>query len=228
MPFSYQIQSEKEASCRAGLQNPRQALYRVQRKTADEFMPTPDMPNPLLDFFANSSIALALAAAETDNELLLVNKPFSTLTGYESHDVLGRNCRLLQSTPAGAQANNADAKAKIHAFLQVDGPPTVRTAIVNFRKDGRPFVNLLFMSKLRASSGEIQYIFASQFDVSRAHPNLLKAYDAELGAAVARLRPLLEGHNVMIEGTLATIANSTTTIAQAKLTLSELETDTPY
>lgn len=191
-------------------------------------MPQRELPTPLLDFFSNSSIALALAAAESDHPLFLVNDQFVTLTGYNAADVVGQNCRLLQSSPSGVKADNVTAKEKIHEFLVSGGPSSVRTPIVNFRKDGRPFVNLLFMSKLKANSGRVQYIFASQFDVSRTHPDLLLAYDAELGDAIARLKPLLDGHNVMVEGTLATIANSTTTIAQAKLTLAELENNAPY
>jgi hypothetical protein len=84
------------------------------------------------------------------------------------------------------------------------------------------------MSKLKAQSGTIRYIFASQFDVSRTYPHLLEDYDLALGKAIKNLKPLLDGHNVILEGTLATIANSTTTIAQAKLTLAELEQNEPY
>lgn len=181
----------------------------------------------LTDFFANSSIALALATTERDNPLVLASQQFYTLTGYDSTDVIGRNCRFLQRRPSGESASSNQAKEKLHAFIHGD-ETNVRAPIVNFRKDGRPFVNLLFMSKLKASNGKVRYIVASQFDVSRTHPDLLHAYDDALGDTLAQLKPLLDGHNVMVEGTLATIANSTTTIAQAKLTLAELETNSPY
>ena len=150
------------------------------------------------------------------------------MTGYGSDDVVGKNCRMLQTSPKGTNAPNTEARGKIHAFLQADGPKTMRTTIVNFRKDSSPFVNLLFMSKLKANSGQVRYILASQFDVSRAHKHLLQAYDLELDDTLRTLKPLLDDHNIMIEGTLAMIANSTNTIAQAKLTLAELEQNTPY
>lgn len=187
-----------------------------------------EIEQPLTEFFKNSSIALALATADSDNHLVLVNEQFTKLTGYDNANVIGKNCRLLQTSPRGLHAENTEAKAKIHAFLKPDGPTTVRTPIVNFRKNEQAFVNLLFMSKLTGAAGKISYIFASQFDVSRTHPDLLQTYDIALGDALSRLKPLLDGHNVLIEGTLATIANSTTTIAQAKLTLAELETNSPY
>jgi PAS domain S-box-containing protein len=181
-----------------------------------------EIDRPLLNFFENSSIALALAEVGEDHNLLLVNERFSELTGYSADDVVGRNCRLLQTSSDGRQADNLEAKAKIRQFLSGDGA-SVRTPIVNFRKDGKPFVNLLFMSRLTTSGGATRYIFASQFDISRSSPHLLDQYDQELEGALSRIRPLLEGHNVMLEGTLSTIANSTNAIAQAKVTLAELD-----
>jgi len=191
-------------------------------------MPQLEIDQSLQDFFQKSSVALALSYAQDDQHLALVNEKFRTLTGYDNEDVLGKNCRMLQTSPDGTHAQNEDARAKIHAFLQVDGPATVRTPIVNFRKDNSPFVNLLFMSKLKATSGQVRYILASQFEVSRAHAHLLQDYDIELDQTLKTIKPILDDHNIMIEGTLATIANSTMTIAQAKLTLAEWEQNSPY
>ncbi len=198
--------------------------YLVSKPESDRITNLTDIEvdRPLINFFENSSIALALAEASEDNLLLLVNDRFSELTGYGADEVLGRNCRFLQTNPDGRQGDNLEAKAKIRQFLSGEGT-SVRTPIVNFRKDGRPFVNLLFMSRLTTSGEVTRYIFASQFDISRSSPHLLDQYDHELGGALLRIRPLLEGHNVMLEGTLSTVANSTNAIAQAKVTLAELD-----
>ncbi|MDR6102342.1 PAS domain S-box-containing protein [Agrobacterium larrymoorei] len=186
-------------------------------------MPTSFILPPLREFFNNATVALALAEAKGDNELVLVNQHFKTLTGYEDADVLGKNCRMLQHRADGERALNEEARTKIHSFLSRPTSSVIRTPIVNFRKDGRPFVNLLFMSKLTSSSGDVQYIFASQFDISRTRPDLLDKYNTDLGTTLIRIQPMLEGHNVIIEGSLATIASSATTIAQAKVTLAELD-----
>ncbi|POO56046.1 PAS domain-containing protein [Agrobacterium rosae] len=191
-------------------------------------MPQLEIDQSLQDFFQKSSVALALSYAQDDQHLALVNDKFCALTGYSSDDVVGKNCRMLQTSPNGTHAENATAREEIHEFLQVDGPMTIRTPIVNFRKDNSPFVNLLFMSKLKATSGQVRYILASQFDVSRAHAHLLQDYELELDLTLTTIKPLLDDHNIMIEGTLTTIANSTTTIAQAKLTLAEWEQNSPY
>lgn len=176
------------------------------------------IPDDLGRYFEQAGIALALASAEDDNPLLAVSPPFRALTGYGAEEVVGRNCRLLQR-----DAENREARAKIHAFLRADGAASVRTTILNFRKDGRPFVNLLYMTKLRALSGEVRFLFASQFDVSRSQPERLSAYDAELNHTISRLSPALAESGIVIEGSLMTIANTVATVAQAKLTLADLD-----
>lgn len=185
-------------------------------------MPEPTVPDALLAFFEGSQVALALGAPDGDNELILVNRRFTDLTGYSQEDLAGRNCRVLQKGPDRG-AEDGEARARLHAFLKDDGAANVRTPILNFRKDGTPFVNLLYMSRLRLLSGRTRFILASQFDVSRAHPDRLQAYDDDLGQALTRLSPVAAESGIIVEGTLSTIANSATAIAQAKLTLANLE-----
>ncbi|WP_278393588.1 PAS domain-containing protein [Sphingobium yanoikuyae] len=177
-----------------------------------------DLPEELRDYFDSSPVALSLGKASGDHALLLTNRRFRDLTGYATSEIVGRNCRFLQG-----ESRNEDAREKIHSFLAEDRIANVRTPIVNFRKDGSPFVNLLYMSKLRTQSGEVRYIFASQFDVSRTQADLLEEYDADLGRALNHISPVLAESGLVVEGSLMTIANSAATIAQAKLTLNELD-----
>jgi PAS domain S-box-containing protein len=175
----------------------------------------------LVDYLEKSRVALAIASAADDNPLLMVNQSFSTLTGYEPADVIGRNCRLLQR-----QAPNIEPRARLREFLANDRQANVRTPIVNFRKDGQPFVNLLYMSRLRSGDGRADLFFASQFDVSRSQPEMLAGYDGELAATLGRLVPIAGEAGIVVEGTLLTIANSASLVAQAKLILAELESTT--
>lgn len=179
---------------------------------------TIDIPNHLSDYFARSHIALALAAATDDNPLLMVNAPFRALTGYRDEDVIGRNCRMLQG-----DAPNVEPRAVLREFLADDREGNVRTPIINFRKDGSPFVNLLFMSKLRALDRTVRYVFASQFDISRSQPDMLADYDDQLARTLGQLRPVLAESGIVLEGSLVTIANTAATVAQAKLTLADLD-----
>jgi len=178
----------------------------------------PNIPAQIRDYFDQSHVALALADADGDNPLRLVNGKFSALTGYPNSAVVGHNCRMLQG-----EAANEEPRQRIRDFLADDAQASVRTLIVNFRRDGSPFVNLLYMSKLRGIDGQVRYIFASQFDVSRSQPDLLAQYDRDLGAALAGLTPILAESDVVLEGSLMTIANTAATVAQAKLTLADLD-----
>ncbi|WP_084579251.1 PAS domain-containing protein [Sphingomonas azotifigens] len=180
---------------------------------------TPQLPPALRDYFESSPVALSLGEAAGDNPLLLTNQRFRDLTGYASNEIAGQNCRFLQGA-----SDNREARARLRAFLGDDAQANVRTALVNFRKDGVPFVNLLYMSKLRALTGEVRYIFASQFDISRSQPERLADYDAALGQTIARLAPVVAESGIAVEGTLITIANTAATIAQAKMTLADLDT----
>lgn len=177
-----------------------------------------ELPTELRDYFDASPIALSLGAADGDNPLLLTNRRFRDLTGYAMSEIVGQNCRFLQGN-----SRNDEAREAIHAFLRQDRHANVRTPIVNFRKNGEPFVNLLYMSKLRAQSGEVRYIFASQFDVSRSQPERLSDYDNHLSKTLTRLSPVLAECGIVVEGSLMTIANAAATIAQAKMTLADLD-----
>ncbi len=176
------------------------------------------IPDALRTFFEHSLVALALGSPDADNPLILVNGRFADLTGYSQKDLAGRNCRMLQGA-----VEEHEARARLRAFLRDDAMANVRTPILNFRKDGTPFVNLLYMSRLRTLSGTTRYILASQFDVSRAQPDRLRAYDGDLGLTLTRLSPVAAESGIIVEGTLTTIANSAATIAQARLTLANLD-----
>ncbi len=184
-----------------------------------ESLVQPELPRSLVDYLHHSRVALAIASASDDHHLVLVNDAFSTLTGYAPADVIGRNCRLLQRDAA-----NVEPRARLRAFLEQPGQANVRTPIVNFRKDGRPFVNLLFMSRLRSSLGGPGYVFASQFDVSRSQPELLADYLDRLEATLGKLVPIAGDAGIVVEGTLMTIANSAAIVAQARMMLADLET----
>lgn len=73
-----------------------------------------------------------------DQPLVFINRQFAKDTGYRVEDCLGRNCRFLQGAldqqPARARMA-ADIAARRATFNDV----------INFRKDGRAFVNRLLL-----------------------------------------------------------------------------------
>lgn len=176
------------------------------------------IPTELRDFLASLPIALSLASIEGDHPLLYVNERFSDLTGYSEDDLFGHNCRLLQGGVRDGQAS-----AKFSAFLHNDDTLSARAPIVNFRRDGSAFVNLLCLSRLRTESGQARYILGSQFDVTRVEAERLQAYDRDLAEALSGLAPLSVGCGLAVDDALAVIGDSVSLMTQAHLRLLDPE-----
>ena len=95
-----------------------------------------------------------------DNPIVFANDAFCRLTGYAREEILGLNCRFLQGPDT-----DPHAVAKIGRAI-ADGRHAA-VEILNYRKNGEPFWNGLFISPVRNSAGEIVYFFGSQLDVTR-------------------------------------------------------------
>lgn len=181
-------------------------------------MPPTSIPESLRSMFARSPIALSLSPATPDHVLMLVNRSFEDLSGYSNADIVGRNCRFMQGGLA-----QEEALRPVRHFVADASVPSVRAPLINFRADGRPFVNLLYMSRLRSSSGEDCFFFASQFDISRSNQDTLAQYDGALASTVSHLHSPAAASGFTIDGSVQTLGNSLALIAQAKLTLDSLD-----
>lgn len=97
---------------------------------------------------------------QPDNPIAFANKAFLDLTGYEEHEVLGRNCRFLQGarTDRNAVGELRDAIAATQS---------IAIELLNYRRDGSPFWNAVFIGPVYDTDGKLLYFFASQLDVSR-------------------------------------------------------------
>jgi len=109
-----------------------------------------------------------------DCPMVVVNQPFATLTGYEPHEIVGRNCRFLQgpkTDPLSRQRIRTCLKEE-HGCIEW---------IVNYRKDGSVFWNLLFISPVRDVDGRLLYWFGNQLDITMGFPHWL--VDVSFGRA---------------------------------------------
>lgn len=95
-----------------------------------------------------------------DNPIVFANKAFLDLTGYEEDEVLGRNCRFLQ----GAMT---DRSAVDELRTAVEGKSSIAIELLNYRRDGSPFWNAVFIGPVYDTAGKLLYFFASQLDVTR-------------------------------------------------------------
>jgi PAS domain S-box-containing protein len=96
---------------------------------------------------------------QDDNPIVFANDAFLKLTGYGLDEVMGQNCRFLQG-----EGTDRSAVAALRAAIQRREP--VSLDILNYRKDGTKFWNALYMCPVTDESGELQFFFASQLDVT--------------------------------------------------------------
>ncbi|CAM8885957.1 unnamed protein product [Rhodiola kirilowii] len=97
-----------------------------------------------------------------DMPIVYVSDAFLKLTGYSRHEVLGQNCRFLSGVDT-----DSSTLFQIKANIQAEQACTVR--ILNYRKDGSSFWNLLHISPVRNASGKIAYFVGVQTEDGRNH-----------------------------------------------------------
>jgi PAS domain-containing protein len=82
-----------------------------------------------------------------DRPIVYASPSFYRLTGYEEHEVIGRNCRFLQAPGGGVfkgerrQYTSPEAVAHMKKSLASD--KECQASLLNYRKDGSPFFNLV-------------------------------------------------------------------------------------
>ncbi len=97
---------------------------------------------------------------KADNPIVFANAAFLETTGYALDEVLGRNCRFVQGPETDPGAVDAIRRA-------LRARERVAVELVNYRKDGTPFWNALFISPVFGPDGELLHFFGSQLDVTR-------------------------------------------------------------
>lgn len=138
-----------------------------------------DTSDPFVAGFHDAILAMAISDPTlADNPIIHVNAAFERLTGYDRHEVVGRNCRFLQ----GPQTE-ADDVGRIRDAVAV--PMRLETDLLNYRKDGTPFWNRLLVSPVFDHHRRVRYFVASQHDVTLERETLvlLAAEQRELEAS---------------------------------------------
>lgn len=94
-----------------------------------------------------------------DNPIVYASEGFLRLFGYERHEVLQKNCRFMQG-----HSTNGDAVRRIRNAIFMGQEHT--ELIVNYRKDGTPFWNFLFICPL-VEDGIVRYCLGGQINISK-------------------------------------------------------------
>lgn len=124
-----------------------------------------------------------------DMPLVFASEGFYQMTGYGPDEVLGHNCRFLQG-------EGTDPKEIQKIRDAVKKAEAVSVRLLNYRKDGTPFWNLLTMTPIKTPDGRLSKYVGVQVDVTsktegraqadRTGVPLLVRYDHRLRDNVAK------------------------------------------
>ncbi|VXC57538.1 histidine kinase famiy protein [Massilia sp. 9I] len=117
---------------------------------------------------------------QEDDPIVFANGAFFDLTGYQEKDVVGRNCRFLQGpdTDRGTVAEVRKALREQRA---------VAVDLLNYKANGEPFWNALFIGPIFDQHGKLLYFFASQMDITERRSTLESNLQAQKMEAIGQL-----------------------------------------
>ena len=107
-------------------------------------------------------------AEQPDLPVIYANQAFTAMTGYSQEEIIGKNCRFLQG--AGSEPEVIQ-----HMRSCIEAHREVNVTICNYRKDGTPFWNDLYIAPVRDHEGRVTHFVGVQHDISKH-----KAYEARL------------------------------------------------
>ncbi|KAL8638929.1 MAG: hypothetical protein Q9228_003961, partial [Teloschistes exilis] len=94
-----------------------------------------------------------------DNPIVYASEEFYRTTQYGRDYVIGRNCRFLQGPKTDRNSIN-----RIREAIRT-GQESFET-ILNYRRDGSPFMNLVMTAPLYDNKGVVKYYIGAQVDIS--------------------------------------------------------------
>jgi PAS domain S-box-containing protein len=107
----------------------------------------------------DSTAGITIADADNDQPLTYVNDAFVEMTGYDSEEVLGRNCRFLQG-----EETEPEPIQRLHDAIEAG--EAVSVELRNYRKDGTGFWNNLEIAPVYDGTGELTHYIGFQSDVT--------------------------------------------------------------
>ena len=94
-----------------------------------------------------------------DNPIVYVNPAFERISGYGAEEVRGRNCRFLQG-----EERDQPALDELRTALREERES--RVVLRNYRKDGEPFWNELYVSPVHDDGGRLTNFVGVQNDIT--------------------------------------------------------------
>jgi PAS domain S-box-containing protein len=128
-------------------------------------------PNPEISIGAvDLSCAFVVCDATIDdNPIVYCSENFERLTGYDRHQILGRNCRFLQAPDGAVEPGQKRQFCDDDAVLYLKNCISMRKesqiSLINYRRGGQPFMNLLTMIPITWDTDHIKFFVGFQVDL---------------------------------------------------------------
>ncbi|KXL45708.1 hypothetical protein M433DRAFT_58278 [Acidomyces richmondensis BFW] len=97
--------------------------------------------------------------AKADNPIVYVSDGFVKVTGYSRGEIIPRNCRFLQS-------HLTDRSAVKRLRTAIENREESVELLLNHKKDGEPFWNLLYTTPLYDAHGNLAFFLGGQINCS--------------------------------------------------------------
>ncbi|HYE34070.1 SpoIIE family protein phosphatase [Methylocaldum sp.] len=141
-----------------------------------------------------SSVGIIITDARQPNyPIIYANPAFAQMIGFSREELIGRNPRILQGPDT-----DPEAIAEIRQALR-EGRDCHLT-LKNYRKDGTPFWNELFLSPVRDNQGNLTHYIGTQTDVTELRRAEEERHEMEIAKQIQL--SLLPGSPLQLPGAL--------------------------
>ncbi|PZV16188.1 MAG: hypothetical protein DCF20_08580 [Pseudanabaena sp.] len=108
---------------------------------------------------ASSNGIVITDATQPNNPMIYVNPSFERITGYSAAEVIGHDCRFLQ----GGDRNQLGL---LELRKAIEEKRECHSVLLNYRKDGTPFWNDLYIAPVFSDHGELTNYIGIQTDIT--------------------------------------------------------------
>lgn len=132
-----------------------------------------------------SSAFVVSDALLEDHPIIYVSSNFETLTGYVARDIIGKNCRFLQSpngvVTKGERRRFVDDGVVYQIKRSLEEFQECQFVNINYKKSGEPFVNLVTIVPVSMDdTGYISHFVGFQIDIMKQSSSILRRLEGGL------------------------------------------------